>query len=87
MLAEDLWKVVDVTSKPPKEGEANFDAWSKDNAKALHTIHISCGDDAHAFIEDISVAKDAWESLAKEFNPTKASHTEGMDIYLISVSN
>ncbi|KAK9911687.1 hypothetical protein M0R45_035582 [Rubus argutus] len=77
LLAEDLWKVVDVTSKPPKEGEADFNAWSKDNAKALHTIHISCGDNAYAFIEDISVAKDAWESLAKEFNPTEASHNAG----------
>ena len=90
LLAEGLWKVVKVTTEPPKleeEDEDKFDAWSKINAKALHTIHISCGDNAYAFIKGISMAKVAWDILAEKFKQTEVSDNAGMDTYMISVSN
>ncbi|XP_068312388.1 uncharacterized protein [Pyrus communis] len=79
MLAEDLWDVVEATTKPPEQedDEVEFKAWRKSNAKALHSIQISCGVDTFSFIMGASAAKVAWDILAKELKPAKASQATG----------
>lgn len=69
LLAEDLWDVVANTTEPPKEGEPEFKTWRKTNARALRTIQNCTGTYYSNFISEISSAKDAWDTLAKMFEP------------------
>ncbi|KAM5580961.1 hypothetical protein ABKV19_010263, partial [Rosa sericea] len=71
LLAKGLWRVVESAMEPPRveDGEAEFEAWSKNNAEALHAIHISCGDDSFSFIRGIDTAKAAWNTLEKKLKP------------------
>ncbi|XP_062009636.1 uncharacterized protein LOC133726162 isoform X3 [Rosa rugosa] len=72
LLAKGLWKVVGSAMEPPRvEDEAEFEAWSKNNAEALHAIHISCGDDTFSFIRDMDTAKAAWNTLEKKLKPAR----------------
>ena len=70
LMAHDLWDIIEATTEPPRQedDEATFKAWSKKNSKALHVIHISCGPDTFSEIIEITVAKIAWETLAKKYN-------------------
>ncbi|XP_021817827.1 uncharacterized protein LOC110759980 [Prunus avium] len=74
LLAEDLWDFVEATTEPPKpeDGEAEFKAWRKNNAKALYAIQSSCGDDTYSLIGGITTAKLAWDTLEEELKPAKA---------------
>lgn len=63
LLAEDLWKVVEATTSELEHDEV----WSRENAKALHVIHISCGSDVFPLISDTDRAKVAWVKLAETF--------------------
>ncbi|CAB4304891.1 unnamed protein product [Prunus armeniaca] len=49
--------------------------WSKLNAKALHVIQSSCGDDTYSLIRGIYVANVAWNTLATKLKPAEASKT------------
>ncbi|ONI14482.1 hypothetical protein PRUPE_4G282500 [Prunus persica] len=73
LLAEDVWDVVEATTKPPKpeDGEVEFKAWRKNNAKALLTIQTCCGDDNYHLIKGISTAKAAWDTLAANLKPSE----------------
>ncbi|KAK9910396.1 hypothetical protein M0R45_034361 [Rubus argutus] len=77
LVAEGLWKVVEVPTDPDKlklkDGEEKFNAWNKDNAKALHAIHISCGHNAFASIKGVHKAKDAWDILVDKFKPIEVN--------------
>ncbi|KAM5580892.1 hypothetical protein ABKV19_010216 [Rosa sericea] len=75
LMAEGLWDVVQDTDIAPKrkDGEAESKAWQKNNAKALHAIHISCGKDAESSIRGIEKARDAWNELDTKFKPHKIS--------------
>ncbi|KAL6135811.1 hypothetical protein ACLB2K_068036 [Fragaria x ananassa] len=83
LLAEDLWDVVQGTSEAPKpedgEGEAEYMAWRKNNARALHVITIFSGQDAQSCISDIQMAKDAWNTLAEKFDPPQILETPEED--------
>nr|XP_011467784.1 PREDICTED: uncharacterized protein LOC105352410 [Fragaria vesca subsp. vesca]XP_011467785.1 PREDICTED: uncharacterized protein LOC105352410 [Fragaria vesca subsp. vesca] len=83
LLAENLWDVVQGTSEPPKledgEGEAEYMAWRKNNARALHVITIFSGQDARYCISDSEMAEDAWITLAKKFNPPQSLKTPEED--------
>ncbi|KAL6287614.1 hypothetical protein ACE6H2_012004 [Prunus campanulata] len=74
LLAEDLWDFVEATTEPPKpeDGEAEFKAWRKNNAKALYAIQSSCGDDTYSLIGGITTAKLAWDTLEENLKPAKA---------------
>ncbi|KAL6139561.1 hypothetical protein ACLB2K_057865 [Fragaria x ananassa] len=84
LLAEDLWDVVQGTSEPPKpedgEGEAEYMAWRKNNARALHVITIFSGQDAQSCISDSEMAKDAWNTLVEKFNPPQILETPVVDV-------
>ncbi|KAM5549019.1 ankyrin repeat-containing protein ITN1-like [Rosa sericea] len=69
LLAEDLWDVVENTNQPPKEDEPEFKTWRRNNARALRIIQNCCGTDNSNFINKTSSAKDAWDTLAKMFEP------------------
>ncbi|KAM5572972.1 hypothetical protein ABKV19_012824 [Rosa sericea] len=68
LLAEGLWKVVEATGDAPKleDDVEKFDAWTMQNAKALHVIHISCGSATFPFISDTTSARVAWDMLARK---------------------
>ncbi|KAL6287555.1 hypothetical protein ACE6H2_011945 [Prunus campanulata] len=78
LLAEDVWDVVEAATDPPKpeDGEAEFRAWRKNNAKALLAIRARCGDDTYPIIKDITTAKVAWDMLAEELKPSDSDSEE-----------
>ncbi|PRQ53093.1 hypothetical protein RchiOBHm_Chr2g0162691 [Rosa chinensis] len=91
LLAKGLWKVVGSAMEPPRvEDKAEFEAWSKNNAEALHAIHISCGDDTFSFIRDMDTAKAAWNTLEHKLKPARlpkrkdvrSDHESPMDVEL-----
>ncbi|KAL6184680.1 hypothetical protein ACLB2K_046080 [Fragaria x ananassa] len=65
LLSEDLWDVVEANTEPPKleDDQAGYKAWTKKNAKALHTIQCSCEPEMFPFIRETESAKTAWEAL------------------------
>ncbi|KAL6175820.1 hypothetical protein ACLB2K_052459 [Fragaria x ananassa] len=69
LLAAGLWKVIEAGGDPPKleDDEEKFDAWSRQNAKALHVIHITCGSGIFPFISETTSARVAWDMLARKF--------------------
>ncbi|BFG26332.1 hypothetical protein CerSpe_126060 [Prunus speciosa] len=73
LLAEDLWDVVEATTEPPKpeDGEAEFKAWRKKNAKALIVIQNYCGSANYSLIWGTKTAKAAWDTLAKKLKPAQ----------------
>ncbi|KAM1411566.1 hypothetical protein COP1_024245 [Malus domestica] len=74
LLAEDLWDIATTTEPPEQEDdEVEFKAWRKSNAKALHSIQISCGVDTFSFIMSANTAKEAWDTLKEKLKPAKAS--------------
>ena len=79
LLAKDLW---DLLHEPPKleeiDGEVEFKAWRKNNARALEAITILCGKDAESSIVYIETARDAWNTLAEKFKPPEILEIPGM---------
>ncbi|PQM36298.1 uncharacterized protein Pyn_13231 [Prunus yedoensis var. nudiflora] len=73
LLAEDLWDVVEATTEPPKpeDGEAEFKAWRKKDAKALILIQNYCGSDNYSLIWGTKTAKVAWDTLAEKLKPVQ----------------
>lgn len=67
LLSKDLWDIVKAEPPEAENGEAEYKAWRKKNAKALHAITISCGTEIFSFIRETSTAKKAWEILEKQF--------------------
>ncbi|KDP44361.1 hypothetical protein JCGZ_20041 [Jatropha curcas] len=67
LIATDLWDVIEETNEPPsrEEAEAEFKAWRKKNAAALHAIQISCTFEKLSQIGETDSAKVCWETLAK----------------------
>jgi hypothetical protein len=70
LMANGLWEIIEVTTEPPKQedDEVAFKAWSKKNSTALHVIQISCGLETFSEILHISLAKSAWDTLAKKYS-------------------
>ncbi|XP_062002878.1 uncharacterized protein LOC133720517 [Rosa rugosa] len=83
LLAEDLWDILEPTYEPPKreDGEAEFKAWRKKNARALLAIRFSCGPDTVSLIRKTRMAKVAWNTLAQKF----ASSPQILGIYFVSL--
>ncbi|XP_021815744.1 uncharacterized protein LOC110758248 [Prunus avium] len=81
LLAEDVWDVVEAATEPPKpeDGEAEFRAWRKNNAKALLAIRTCCGDDTYPIIKGITTAKAAWDMLAEELKPSDSEELKPSD--------
>lgn len=75
LLAEDLWDVVEATTEPPKpeDGEAEFKAWRKKEAKALIVIQNYCGSANYSLIWGTKTAKDAWDTLAEKLKPAQGT--------------
>ncbi|XP_021802627.1 uncharacterized protein LOC110746698 [Prunus avium] len=73
LLAEDLWDVVEATTEPPKpeDGEAEFKAWRKKDAKALILIQNNCGSANYSLIFGTKTAKAAWDTLAEKLEPAE----------------
>ncbi|XP_057989232.1 uncharacterized protein LOC110633875 isoform X2 [Hevea brasiliensis] len=67
LMANDLWDIVEATTEAPnpEEAEAEFKAWRKKNAAALHAIQISCMPHILFQIKEISSARICWDTLAK----------------------
>ena len=67
----NLWDIVEAAIEPPtpKNDEIAFEDWSRKNALALYLIRESFGSDALPLIGNISTAKIAWDTLAKECKP------------------
>ncbi|VVA34690.1 PREDICTED: ankyrin repeat-containing [Prunus dulcis] len=67
------WSVLVKTYLLAQDGEEEaadkFKAWRKKNATALHTIQISCGQEAFSLIKNTTSAKRAWDTLAEQFKP------------------
>lgn len=66
LMAHGLWGIV---ASPTPANESDFSGWSKTNASALHVIQSSCGPDTFSHIRLSNTAKDAWETLARKFEP------------------
>ncbi|XP_034208371.1 ankyrin repeat-containing protein NPR4-like [Prunus dulcis] len=68
-----LWDVVEATTEPPKpeDGEAEFKAWRKKDAKALILIQKYCGSANYSLIWGTETAKAAWDTLAEKLNPAQ----------------
>ncbi|XP_020415688.1 uncharacterized protein LOC18783558 [Prunus persica] len=84
LLAEDLWDVVEATTEPPKseDGEAEFKAWRKKDAKALILIQNYCGSANYSLILGTKTAKAAWESLAENLKPALGPEGDANDLYM-----
>ncbi|KAF2318344.1 hypothetical protein GH714_005578 [Hevea brasiliensis] len=67
LMANNLWDIVEATTEAPnpEEAEAEFKAWRKKNAAALHAIQISCMPHILFQIKEISSARICWDTLAK----------------------
>ncbi|ONI21707.1 hypothetical protein PRUPE_2G082800 [Prunus persica] len=76
LLAQDLWDVVEEDEEEEEEADDKFKAWRKKNATALHTIQISCGQEAFSLIRNTTSAKRAWDTLAEEFKPKPRYYNE-----------
>lgn len=72
LVAQDLWDVVkNISTKPSKnEDPETYLSWKKKNAKSLHAIQISCSPNMLSHIRGFSIAKEAWDFLAKMHNPS-----------------
>ncbi|BBG92337.1 Ankyrin repeat family protein [Prunus dulcis] len=70
LLAKDAWDVVEAATEPPtpEDGEAEFSAWRKNNAKALLAIRTA-----------ITTAKAAWDVLAEELKPSDSEEIKPFD--------
>ncbi|XP_050133985.1 uncharacterized protein LOC126610054 isoform X2 [Malus sylvestris] len=86
LLAQDLWEVVEETSEPPRreDHEVEFMVWRKNNAKVLHAIQTSCGDDNYFIIQGISSAKVAWDTLAEKLKPADPALENTEDVPLMA---
>ncbi|XP_040371312.1 uncharacterized protein LOC121051859 [Rosa chinensis] len=84
LLAKGLWKVVGSATEPPSVED---EAWIKNNAEALHAIHISCGDDTFSFIRDMDTAKAAWNTLEKRLKPARLPERKGHSSNANSATN
>ncbi|CAB4304890.1 unnamed protein product [Prunus armeniaca] len=84
LLAEDLWDVVEATTEPPKseDGEAEFKAWRKKDAKALILIQNYCGSANYSLILGTKTAKAAWDTLAEKLKPALGPEGDANDLYM-----
>ncbi|CAB4274429.1 unnamed protein product [Prunus armeniaca] len=78
LLAEDLWDVVEATTEPPKleDGEAEFKAWRKKDAKALILIQNYCGSANYPLVLGTKTAKAAWDTLAEKLKPALGTQSK-----------
>ena len=79
LLAQDLWDIVQATTKPPEQRNdvVGFKAWTKNNAAVLHAILISCEVDILPEIREITSAKIVWDKLASMYRPDNSSSNLG----------
>ncbi|KAB1226556.1 hypothetical protein CJ030_MR1G001452 [Morella rubra] len=78
LIAQDLWGVIEGMEETPDQEKNNvaFNAWSKKNSMALHVIQISCGPNLFSvIIREISLAKIAWNTLAKKYTMLKTTYS------------
>ncbi|KAB1206365.1 KN motif and ankyrin repeat domain-containing protein 2 [Morella rubra] len=70
LMAHDLWDIVTGTTEPPRQedNESAFETWREKNCLAVHVIKISCGRPLSDEIIGETVAKVAWDKLAKKCN-------------------
>lgn len=89
LVAQDLWEVVKTVSAKPNKHEDReiYYAWKKKNAKALHAIQISCSPNMLSHIRGFSLAKEAWDFLAKMHNPSLSRGTSSHNISKHSSGN
>ncbi|CAK7339091.1 unnamed protein product [Dovyalis caffra] len=86
LLAQDLWDIIKGpnSTEPPDQAVsvAEFNAWMKKNATALHAIQISCRPDIYSEIRkagSAETAKTAWDTLLKNsFRNPFVFETEGL---------
>ncbi|XP_024183765.2 uncharacterized protein LOC112188788 [Rosa chinensis] len=64
LVAKGLWGVVEDDAEPRRKGKDKREAREKNNAEALHAIHICCGNDAFSAIRGKKSANKAWHALA-----------------------
>ncbi|XP_075644032.1 uncharacterized protein LOC142615207 [Castanea sativa] len=72
LMNHDLWNIVETTTEPTTP------AWSKKNALALYFIRESYGSDGFDLVENISKAKDTWDTFAEE-SKSSAYPDSGME--------
>ncbi|CAL9014052.1 unnamed protein product [Prunus brigantina] len=89
LLAEDLWDVVEATTEPPKpeDGEADFKAWRKKDAKALILIQNYCGSANYSLIWGTETSKAAWDTLAEKLNPAQGTYFNEFSLHQPFIDN
>ncbi|KAB1226736.1 hypothetical protein CJ030_MR1G007879 [Morella rubra] len=82
LMAHDLWDTVEATNEPPKQedDESAFKTWRKKNFLALHVIQNSCGRPLFYTIKQDTLAKDAWNNLAKSCDVPKRRKSVVRDV-------
>ncbi|GAV76508.1 Ank_2 domain-containing protein/DUF4219 domain-containing protein, partial [Cephalotus follicularis] len=71
LLAQDLWDIIEASSeRKAEDSEADIRNWRKKNAAALLAMQNSCEPNLISEIGEITSAKDAWNALAKIYEPT-----------------
>lgn len=85
LLAKGLWNLVEDenAATEPSRGKAKKEAWNKINAEALHAIHICCGNHAFSLIEDITSAKEAWDTLEEKLSSNGTCIDRSLFSYLM----
>ncbi|XP_062174334.1 uncharacterized protein LOC133879675 [Alnus glutinosa] len=81
LMAHDLWEIIEATTEPPRQedDEAAFKDWRNKNFMALNVIQFSCGPDTSSEIIHITLAKIAWDTLAKKYAvPTGSGENEAL---------
>lgn len=67
LMGKDLWDIVDGSEPKPNPNEATPETvkeWRRRNAKALHSLQVSCGSRMYSYISMETSAKAAWDRLA-----------------------
>ncbi|GAV76449.1 DUF4219 domain-containing protein [Cephalotus follicularis] len=71
LLAQDLWNIIEASSeRKAEDSESDIRNWRKKNAAALLAMQNSCEPNLIFEIGEITSAKDAWNALAKIYEPT-----------------
>ncbi|XP_062175363.1 uncharacterized protein LOC133880430 isoform X2 [Alnus glutinosa] len=79
LMAHDLWEIIEATTEPPRQedDEVAFKDWRNKNLMALNVIRISCRLDTGFEIIKKTLAKTAWDMLAKKYAVHAGSDENG----------
>ena len=67
LMGQGLWDVVESNAEIDEENREEYEAWKRQNARALHIIQLSCDSEVLSQIKQVETAKEAWNCLKASF--------------------